>query len=61
MLSKTTTFFRCLFIIILCGVRQSTLGAVAATGLLDKSQVLNHRDYGAIDGMKIGRGNRNTK
>jgi hypothetical protein len=49
-----------IFFIILSGVRLSPLGTAAITGLLYQPQMIDDRDYGAIGGMKIGRGNRNT-
>jgi hypothetical protein len=45
------------FIIILSGVRLSPLGTAATTGLLYQSQMIDDGDYGAIGGIKIGRGN----
>jgi hypothetical protein len=44
----------------LVGVGLSTLGTAAATGLLYQHQMIGEGDYGAIGGMKIGRGNRST-
>jgi hypothetical protein len=48
-------------VIILSGVRLSPLGTVATTGLLYQAQMIDDGDYGAIGGMKIGRGNRSTR
>jgi hypothetical protein len=42
-------------------VRLSPLGTAATTGLLYQPQMIDDGDYGASDGMKIGRGNRNTR
>jgi hypothetical protein len=49
-----------LIFIILSGVRLSPLGTVATLGQLYQPQMIDDGDCGAIDGMKIGRGNRNT-
>jgi hypothetical protein len=38
-----------------------SLGAAATSGLLNKPQIIDKDDCGAIDGMKIGRGNRSTR
>jgi hypothetical protein len=43
------------------GVRLSPLGAAATTGLLYQPQMIDDGDYGAIVGIKIGRGNRRTR
>jgi hypothetical protein len=43
------------------GVRLNPLGAAATSGLLYRPQMIDDGDYGAIDGMKIGRGNRSTR
>jgi hypothetical protein len=48
-------------IMIPSGVRMSTLGTVATTGLLYQPQMIDDGDCGAIDGTKIGRGNRSTQ
>jgi hypothetical protein len=53
-----TIFF---IIIILSGVRLSPLGTAATTGLLYQPQMIDDGDYGAVGGMKIGRGNRSTR
>jgi hypothetical protein len=42
------------------GVRLSPLG-IAATGLLHQPQMINDSHCGAMGGMRIGRGNRNTR
>jgi hypothetical protein len=39
----------------------SPLSTVATSGLLYKPQMIDDGDCGAIGGMKIGRGNRNTR
>jgi hypothetical protein len=39
----------------------SPLGTAATTGLLDEPQKIDNGDYGAIGGMKIGRGNWSTR
>jgi hypothetical protein len=38
-----------------------SLGTAATSGLLYKPQMIDEDDCGAIDGMKIGRGNRSTR
>jgi hypothetical protein len=50
-----------LFIIILSGVRLSPLGTMATTGLLYQPKMIDDGDYGAIGGMKIGRGNQSIQ
>jgi hypothetical protein len=42
-------------------VRLSPLGTAANTGLLYQPQIIDDGDYGAISGMKIGRGNWGTR
>jgi hypothetical protein len=49
------TFF--IIIIILSGARMTPLGTAATIGLLYQPQIIDDGDYGAIGGMKIGRGN----
>jgi hypothetical protein len=48
------------FIIIISEVRLSPLGTLASIGLLYQLRMIDDGDYGAIGGMKIGRGNRST-
>jgi hypothetical protein len=48
-------------VVIISGVRLSELCTAATTDLLYLPQVINDDDYEAVDGMKIGRGNRNTR
>jgi hypothetical protein len=48
-------------IIILSGVRLSSLDTAATTGLLYQLQMIEDGDCGAIGGMKIGSGNRSTR
>jgi hypothetical protein len=50
-----------IFIVILSGVRLSPLGTAANTGLLYQLQMIDDGDCGEIGGIKIGRGNRNTR
>jgi hypothetical protein len=50
-----------IIIIIVSGVGLSPLGTVATSGLLYKPQMIDEGDCGAIDGMKISRGNRSTQ
>jgi hypothetical protein len=52
---------RDIIIIILRGVRLNPLGAAATTGLLYQPHMIDDGDCGTIGGIKIGRGNRNTK
>jgi hypothetical protein len=52
-----TCFF---FLVSLGGVRLSPLGMSATIGLLYQCRMIND-DYGAVNGMKIGRGNRSTR
>jgi hypothetical protein len=42
-------------------VRLSPLDTSATVGLLYQPQMINDDDYGAIGGMRIGRGNRSTR
>jgi hypothetical protein len=49
-----------LIISILSGMRLSSLGTAATTGLFYQPQMTDEGDCGAIGGMKIGRGNRST-
>jgi hypothetical protein len=42
------------------GVRLSPLGTSATVGLLYQPRMI-YDDYGAVGGMKIGRGNRSTR
>jgi hypothetical protein len=61
---KILKFYPFLFLrvrIILSGVRLSPLGTAATIGLLYQPQIIDNGDCGAIGGIKIGRGNRNTK
>jgi hypothetical protein len=50
-----------IIIIIISGVRLSPLGTAATIGLLYQPQMIDDGDCGAVDGMKIGRGNRSTR
>jgi hypothetical protein len=50
-----------LFFIFLSGVRLSPLVTAATTGLLYQPRRIDDGDCGAINGMKIGRGNRSTR
>jgi hypothetical protein len=49
------------FLVSLGGVRLSTLGSSATVGLLYQPRMLDDDDYGAVGGMRIGRGNRSTR
>jgi hypothetical protein len=46
--------------IIISAVRLSPFGTAATAGPLYQTQTIDDDDCGAIGGMKIGRGNRNT-
>jgi hypothetical protein len=43
------------------GVRLSPLGTSATVGLLYQPRMIDVDDYGAVGGMRIGRGNRSTR
>jgi hypothetical protein len=43
------------------GVRLSSLGTAATSGLLYKLQMIDEGDCGVFGGIKIGRGNRSTR
>jgi hypothetical protein len=49
------------FLVSLGGVRLSPLGTSATVGLLYQPRMIDDDDYGAVGGMRIGRGNRNTR
>jgi hypothetical protein len=48
-------------VLLLRGVRLSSLGTAATTGLLYQSQMRDNSDCAAIGGINIGRGNRSTR
>jgi hypothetical protein len=48
------------YIVSLGGVRLSPLGTSATVGLLYQPRMIDD-DYGAVGGMRIGRGNRSTR
>jgi hypothetical protein len=48
------------FLVSLGGVRLSPLGTSATVGLLYQPRMIDD-DYGAVGGMRIGRGNRSTR
>jgi hypothetical protein len=50
-----------IIIIIISGVKLSPLGTTANIGLLYQHQMIDDGDCGAIGGIRIGRGNRNTQ
>jgi hypothetical protein len=50
-----------IIIIIIIGVGLSPLGTAATSGLLYKPQMIDEGDYGAIGGLKIGKGNGSTQ
>jgi hypothetical protein len=52
---------RCSTFLFFTGVGLSPLGNVATSGLLNKPQMIDEGDCGAIGGMKIGSGNRSTQ
>jgi hypothetical protein len=43
------------------GVRLSPLGTSATVGLLYQPRMIDDDDYGAVGGMRIGRGNGSTR
>jgi hypothetical protein len=49
------------FVVSLGGVRLSPLGTSATIGLLNQPRMVDDDDYGAVRGMRIGRGNRSTR
>jgi hypothetical protein len=49
------------FLVSLGGVRLSPLGTSATVGLLYQPRMIDDDDYGAVGGMRIGRGNRSTR
>jgi hypothetical protein len=49
------------FLFIINGGRLSPLGTATTVGVLYQPQMIDDCDCGAIGGMKIGRGNRNTR
>jgi hypothetical protein len=50
-----------LLLLFLSGVRVSSLGTAATTGLLCQQHMIDDGDCGVTGGMKIGRGNRSTR
>jgi hypothetical protein len=50
-----------IIIIIISGVRLSPLVTAATIGLLYQPRMIDDVDFGAIGGMKIGRGNRSIR
>jgi hypothetical protein len=49
------------FLVSLGGVRLSPLGTSATVSLLYQPRMIDDNDYGAVGGMRIGRGNRSTR
>jgi hypothetical protein len=49
------------FLVSWVGVRLSPLGTSATVGLLYQPLMIDYDDYGAVGGMRIGRGNRSTR
>jgi hypothetical protein len=49
------------FLVSLGGVRLSPLGTSATVGLLYQPRMIDNDDYGAVGGMRDGRGNRSTR
>jgi hypothetical protein len=49
------------FLVSLGGVRLSPLGTSATVCLLYQPRMIDDDDYGAVGGMRIGRGNRSTR
>jgi hypothetical protein len=58
-ISFDASFF---FLVSLAGVKLSPLGTSATVGLLYQPRMIDDDDnYGAVGGMRIGRGNRSTR
>jgi hypothetical protein len=57
---STSLVFLSFFLVSLGGVRLSPLGTSATVGLLYQPWMIDD-DYGAVGGMRIGRGNRITR
>jgi hypothetical protein len=55
------TLFCFFFNIVLSALRLSPLGTAATIGLLYQPQMIDDDDYGAVGGMRIGKGNRSTR
>jgi hypothetical protein len=53
--------FSLFFVVSLGGVRLSPVGTSATVGLLYQSRLIDGDEYGAVGGMRIGRGNRSTR
>jgi hypothetical protein len=49
------------FLVSLGGVRLSPLGTSATVGLLYQPRMIDDDDYGLVGGMRIDRGNQNTR
>jgi hypothetical protein len=49
------------FVVSLGGVRLSPLGMSATVGPLYQLRMIDDGDYGAVGGMRIGKGNRSTR
>jgi hypothetical protein len=60
-LLEVRQLFGCIIIIILSGVRLSSLDIAAIIGLLYHPQMIDDGDCGAVGGMNIDRGNRSTR
>jgi hypothetical protein len=61
---STSQTVYCVFsflLVSLGGVRLSPLGTSATVGLLYQPRMIDDDDYGAVGGMKIGRGNWSTR
>jgi hypothetical protein len=57
-LPKCSSFF---FLVSLGGVILGPLGTSATVGLLYQPRMIDDDNYGAVGGMRIGRGNRSTR
>jgi hypothetical protein len=56
---QLVAFYLFFYFVSLGGVRLSPFGTSATVGLLYQPQMID--DYGAVGGMRIGRGNRSTR
>jgi hypothetical protein len=59
--NKSENHWSSFFLVYLRGVRLSALGTSATVGLLYQPRMMDDDDYGAVGGLRIGRGNRSTR
>jgi hypothetical protein len=60
-LAKSLKQHLVVFLVTLGGVRLIPLGTSANVGLLYQPRMIEDDDYGAVGGMRVGRGNRSTR